>query len=129
MAIGVKERNKEGEKKPTRYYSARQEKAVAKSVGGKQTANSGATMFGGKSDVNVSNLISIECKTKTTHADSISIKKNWITKLREEAAFDGHEYIAIAFNFGPDEEMHYIIDEYLFQELVELLKQKHNRNI
>lgn len=127
MAIGVKERNKEGEKKPTRYYSARQEKAVAKSVGGKQTANSGATMFGGKSDVNVSNLISIECKTKTTHADSISIKKNWITKLREEAAFDGHEYTAIAFNFGPDEEMHYIIDEYLFQELIELLKQKHNR--
>lgn len=127
MAIGVKERTKEGEKKPTRYYSARQEKAVAKSVGGKQTANSGATMFGGKSDVNVSNLISIECKTKTTHADSISIKKNWITKLREEAAFDGHEYTAIAFNFGPDEEMHYIIDEYLFQELIELLKQKHNR--
>ena len=127
MAIGIKSRNKEGEKKPTRYYSKRQETSVAEAVGGKRTANSGATMFGGKSDVNVANLISIECKTKMTPSDSISIKKSWIRKLREEAAFDGHEYTAIAFNFGPDEEMHYIIDEYLFQELVGVLKQQHNR--
>lgn len=27
----------------TRYYSSRQEKKVAKAIGGKQTANSGAT--------------------------------------------------------------------------------------
>lgn len=127
MAIGIKSRNKEGEKKPTRYYSKKQETSVAEAVGGKRTANSGATMFGGKSDVNVANLISIECKTKMTPSDSISIKKSWIRKLREEAAFDGHEYTAIAFNFGPDEEMHYIIDEYLFQELVGVLKQQHNR--
>lgn len=127
MAIGTRTRNKEGEKKPTRYFSKKQENIVAEAVGGKRTPNSGATMFGGKSDVNVANLISIECKTKMTSSDSISIKKSWIKKLREEAAFDGHEYTAIAFNFGPDEEMHYIIDEYLFQELVELLKQQHNR--
>lgn len=29
----------------TRYYSNRQEKKVAKAIGGKQTANSGATAF------------------------------------------------------------------------------------
>lgn len=31
--------------KPTRFYSNRQEKSVAKAVSGKQTANSGATPF------------------------------------------------------------------------------------
>lgn len=31
--------------RPTRFYSSRQEKAVAKAVGGKQTSNSGATDF------------------------------------------------------------------------------------
>lgn len=29
----------------TRYYSDKQEKAIAKAVGGKQTANSGATLW------------------------------------------------------------------------------------
>lgn len=31
--------------KPTRYFSSRQEKAVAKAIGGKKTANSGATPY------------------------------------------------------------------------------------
>ena len=44
MAAGVKTREKEGSKGlPTRYYSSKQEKAVAKAIGGKQTPNSGAT--------------------------------------------------------------------------------------
>lgn len=129
MIFGVRQRVKEGEKGlPTRYFSDKQEKAIARAVDGKQTPNSGATDFGGKSDVNVANLISIECKTKMTHAESISIKKDWIDKLRAEAAFDGHEYTAIAFNFGPDEEMHYIIDEYLFKTLVDILKEQHGRS-
>lgn len=40
----------------TRYYSNKQEKKVAKAVGGKQTANSGATAFS-----NLTNLL-MECK-------------------------------------------------------------------
>ena len=31
--------------RPTRFYSNKQEKKVAKAIGGKQTANSGATLF------------------------------------------------------------------------------------
>ena len=31
---------------------------------------------------------------------------------------------SLVFNFGPGEENHYIIDEYLFQELLEYLKNK-----
>lgn len=44
MAVGVRQRQKEGEPaKPTRWYSSKQEKDVAKAVGGRQTPNSGAT--------------------------------------------------------------------------------------
>ena len=41
----LRERHREGEKKPTRYYSKKQEDQVAKSLGGKTTKNSGATLF------------------------------------------------------------------------------------
>lgn len=123
MALGLKQREKEGSKPlPTRHFSKLQEDAVAKTLGGKRTPNSGATDFGGKSDVNVANLFSIECKTKTSASESISIKKEWIYKNRREAVSDGHPYSAVVFNFGPNEENHYIIDEYLFIELLNHLK-------
>lgn len=123
MILGTAKRTKEGEaSKPTRYYSKKQEEAVAKAVGGKRTPNSGATDFGGKSDVDIANLFNIECKTKTSNSESISIKKEWIHKNKREALFDGNPYSAIAFNFGPDGENYYIIDEYLFLELVDHLK-------
>lgn len=102
--------------KPTRYFSDKQEKDVAKTFQGKQTANSGATAFI-KGDVLLDQFL-IECKTKTSHADSMSIKREWLEKNRKEAAFMGKKYSALAFNFGPDEKNYYIIDEILFQELV-----------
>lgn len=123
MIIGIAKREKEGAKPlPTRHFSARQEEAVAKATGGKRTPNSGATDFGGKSDVDIANLFNIECKTKTSNSESISIKKEWIHKNKREALFDGNPYSAIAFNFGPDSENYYIIDEYLFLELIDHLK-------
>lgn len=130
MAVGVKQREKEGQnKKPTRYYSSKQEHVVAKTINGKQTANSGATMFGGKGDVLTSGDESflIECKTKTTNSDSISIKREWFEKNKEEMVFEGKQHQAVVFNFGPDEpynENHYIIDEYLFITLKEYLENK-----
>lgn len=124
MAVGIKERKKEGEKLPTRYFSSLQESSVAKAVGGRKTANSGATDFGGKSDVSIHALFNIECKTKTTASESISIKKDWIEKNKREAVFDGHPYSAVAFNFGPNQENYYIIDEFLFKELVKHLQEK-----
>lgn len=120
MAIGVRQRVKEGEApKPTRFYSAKQEKTVAKAIGGRQTANSGATPWQ-KSDV-LTEQFAIECKTKTIASESISIKKEWFEKQRQEAVFMGKPYSAIVFSFGPDQENHYIIDEYLFQFLQEKL--------
>lgn len=122
MAAGLRQRVKEGESaKPTRYFSARQEKAVAKAVNGRQTANSGATPWQ-KSDV-LSEQFAIECKTKTSASESITIKKEWFEKQKQEAIFMGKPYSAIVFNFGPDQENHYIIDEYLFQFLQEKLNE------
>lgn len=117
MIIGTAKRTKEGEApKPTRYYSKKQEEAVAKATGGRRSKNSGATMFD-KSDVSTDKF-NLECKTKTSHSDSISIKKEWFEKNKQEAMFMGKPYSAVVFNFGPDEENHYIIDEYLFLELL-----------
>lgn len=125
MAFGTKHREKEGEKPlPTRYYSKKQETAVAKSIGGQRTPNSGATAWV-KSDV-LAEQFTIECKTKTSDSESISIKKDWIKKQQEESAFMGKPYWTIAFNFGPDQDNYYIIDESLFIDLQEYLRNKNN---
>lgn len=111
---------------PTRTFSKRQETAVAKTVGGTRTPNSGATLFGGKSDVHIDKLINIECKTKMTKSKSISLKAEWFDKMMKESIFDGTKYSTLAFNFGPDEEMHYVINEELFLILLDALKDANN---
>lgn len=108
--------------KPTRfsnrYFSNRQEKAVAKAVGGKKVANSGATNFN-KGDV-TTNQVLIECKTCTKPQNSFSVKKEWITKNREEAFAMGKSYSAVVIDFG-DGEQHYIISERMFKQWLESL--------
>lgn len=108
---------------PTRYYSDRQEKAVANAIGGRQTKNSGATAFQ-KSDV-LTEMFTVECKTKTSNSDSISIKREWFEKQMHESIQMGKKYSTIVFNFGPDapyNENHYIIDERLFKILIAALE-------
>ena len=124
MAIGMKERVKEdgSNKKPTRYYSKKQETKIANETGGSRTPNSGATAWS-KGDVLTEQFL-LEAKTKTTHSDTITIRKEWFTKNTQEAVFMGKPYSALVFNFGPDEENYYVIDEYLFQELLEYLNNK-----
>ena len=106
---------KDGKKSPTRFYSSKQEKAVAKRFDGNVTKNSGATMFQ-KGDVMLENVL-VECKTKTSVSESISIKKGWLEKNAQEALFMGKPYSALAFNFGPNQKNYYIIDEELFEIL------------
>ena len=123
MAIGHKERHKEGApEKSTRFYSKKQETEIASATGGQRTPNSGATAWS-KGDVLTEQFL-LEAKTKTTHSDSIKINKEWFEKNKQEMAFMGKPHSAIVFNFGPGEENHYIIDEYLFLELLEYLKDK-----
>ena len=104
--------------KPTRFYSNRQEKAVAKAVGGKQVSNSGATAFS-KGDVRTADWL-IECKTCTTEKKSFSIKKEWLEKNKEEAFAMNKDYSALAFDFG-DGNNYYIVDEKTFIRMKEAL--------
>lgn len=123
MPLGHVERKKEGEKVSTRHYSSKQEKATAKNLNGSKTINSGATPFE-KGDVIVDNLMLIECKTKTSTSNSMSIKKDWLEKNAREALFMGKPYNALAFNFGPNQPNYYILDEKLFEEFLEYIRTK-----
>lgn len=105
---------------PTRFYSNRQEKAVAKVLNGKQTPNSGATPFN-KGDIITDDFL-LECKTCTESRKSFTIKKEWLDKNKEEAFAMNKSYSALVFDFG-DNERHYIVDEKLFKILQECLKE------
>lgn len=102
-------------KKPTRWYSNRQEKAVAKAVNGKKVANSGATAFN-KGDVQSDGWL-FECKTITEERKSFTIKRDWLTKNKEEAFAMGKEHSALVFDFGDNGERYYVIDEKTFKEM------------
>ena len=106
--------------KPTRYFSNKQEKHVAKAIGGKQVANSGATKFS-KGDVRSDKWL-IECKTKTSPSASISIKREWIEKNEEEAFAMGKEYSALCFSFGDlhNDKQYYILNEQTFKHFLEM---------
>ena len=114
-------------KSSTRYFSSKQEKAVAKAVGGKKTANSGATPFQ-KGDVSTDNWL-IECKTKISPSESISIKREWLEKNEEEAFAMQKSHSALCFNFGDvrNAKNYYIISEQEFKRFLKL-EEKYNEN-
>ena len=108
---------------PTRYYSKQQEKKVVKAVGGKRTANSGATAFQ-KGDVITDDWL-IECKTKTKDCSSFTIKEDWLLKNEEEAFAMGKNQSALCFDFGPNaNKRYYVISERLFQLLQNYMKEE-----
>lgn len=108
-----------GEKKPTRYFSKKQETAVAAAVGAKVVANSGATPYN-KGDVTDQNWL-IECKTCVKDQESFSVKKSWFTKNLEESIYMKKDHTAVVFSFGPNSKNYYIVDEPTFQRMKELL--------
>ena len=105
----------------TREFSNVQESAVAQALNGKKTSGSGAGRFE-KGDVIVpdANLL-VECKTVMSEKASVSIRKQWLEKVQEEAFENRLEYSALAFNFGPGEQSYYVIDERLMKFLTEML--------
>jgi len=112
----------------TRKVSKKQEARLAKTLGGKRQSNSGATPFQ-KGDV-VTELFAIEAKTSMVPKQSISIRKEWVDKIRREAFAMGKPYSAVAFDFGANplgnKETFYIIDEQLFIKLHEKLEEEEN---
>ncbi len=106
--------------RPTRFYSKQQENRVAKAVSGKRNSNSGATAFV-KGDV-TNDLFLLECKTHTELRENFTVKRDWIDKNREEAFQMGKQYSALVIDFG-DGENHYLIDERLFIQLLNYLRE------
>lgn len=122
METHVKLPFEQGVKHPTRYYSKKQENSVAKATGGATVKNSGATMWQ-KGDVNVSDVsMLIECKTCVEPKKSFSIKKEWITKNRDECHFMRKDHSVISFNFGDDDGNFYILEEHDFKLFLEFLR-------
>ena len=115
----------DGKKKPTRYYSDKQEKSIAKAVGGKQTANSGATAYS-KGDVTEGDRTGwlLEAKTCMKDQKSFTMQEEWFIKNRSESIFMKKDYSAVVFNFGPDKPNYYCIDENTFLEMKEALEEK-----
>lgn len=99
----------------TRYFSDMQEKHIARVTGGRVQSNSGGTKFGG-GDVHTDKFF-IEAKTPTKSQTSFSIKKDWITKMQEQAYEQGKEESVLAFRFDPDlDEDLYVLNERQFLE-------------
>lgn len=86
----------------------KQEKRVCKGLGGKRQVGSGATPFL-KGDGVLDDLL-IECKTKDTPSKSMSVKKEWFTKAKEEAFAMGKEGAILVFSFGDG--LDYIAEDY-----------------
>ena len=122
MSIYKMSTNKNSIPKTTREASSKQEQSVAKTIKGKTTANSGATLWQ-KGDIIKDNII-LECKTCMKDKESFSIKKEWLEKNKKEMIFMGKDYSILVFNFGPGQENYYILDELTFQEFLDYLKSK-----
>lgn len=111
------------DRRTTRLVSGLQEKEIAKTLGARRVANSGATKFD-KGDVVLDSDWIIEAKTCMEPKKSFSIKKEWLTKLREEQFACGKDYNALCFDFGEGKDRYYIIDENTFKYMVELFKKE-----
>lgn len=108
-------------KESTRYYSDAHEKSICKALGGIQNSNSGAGHFA-KGDVVVKEAsLLIEAKCCMAPKSSVSIKKDWIEKNKEEGFLIRRDNQAVCINFEPDGNNYYVIDEKLMKFLVEKL--------
>ena len=101
-------------KDSTRAKSSKQEKRIAKAIGGRQVVGSGSTPFL-KGDVIAGDLF-IEAKTKAVESKSISVKKAWLEKAQEQAYSMRKKDYALAISFG-DGKDYYVIEDSLMEDL------------
>ena len=113
-------------KESTRYFSDRHEKSVCKALGATQQSNSGAGNFNKGDVIQHEASLLIECKCCMAEKQSVSIKKEWIDKNKQEAFAIRKDNSAICFNFEPDGNNYYIINEKLMKVLVEALQDEYN---
>lgn len=113
-------------KQCTRAYSDKHEKSICKALGGVQNSNSGAGHWA-KGDVSIPEAgMLIEAKCTMSEKQSISIKREWIEKNKEESFATRKSNSAICINFEPDGNNYYLINEKLMKFLVEKLIEENN---
>lgn len=105
--------------------SEEQENYIAKLLGGKVVAGSGAKPFN-KGDVRVKDFLLVECKTQVKKAESYKIEKKIIDKVSEEAFGSNINNYAVAFNFGDNENNYFIVNQKFFKELFQCYKDINN---
>lgn len=110
----------------TRYFSDLHEKDICKLLEAQQVSNSGAGKFRKGDVVQKDASLLVECKTTMSSKGSISIKKEWITKNAEEAFSNRLNNHCIAFNFEPQGESYFVIDQRLMSFLCEKLVEEEN---
>ena len=108
----------------TRDYSDAHEKSVCKALGAYQEINSGATKFKKGDVVKKSASLLCECKCCMSPKSSVSIKKEWIDKNKDEAFAMRLSNTCIAFNFEPTGDNYYVINERLMKFLVSCLEKE-----
>ncbi|ATO48536.1 hypothetical protein P4V86_03230 [Brevibacillus laterosporus] len=104
--------------------SKRQEMRITRSLQmikqeAKRVMASGALWFA-KSDV-VTPLFQIEAKTKARNSKSITLKKEWMEKIEQEA-FDNRKIPALVFSFG-DSTDYFVLRDKDFYAMVEELSE------
>lgn len=113
-------------KESTRYFSDRHEKSICRALGGRQNSNSGAGNFS-KGDVVVPEAsLLIEAKCCVSLKNSVSIKREWIEKNRQEAFMSRKDNHVVCINFEPDGSNYYLIDEKLMKFLVSHIVNENN---
>lgn len=110
-------------KEASRYYSDLHETSVARALGGTKVANSGAGKFSGGDVIQKGASLLIECKTVMTEKQSVSLKRDWLIKNKEEAFSKRLYNNCLCINFGPNTPNYYVIDEKLMKFLVERLEE------
>lgn len=113
-------------KEATRYYSDLHEKSVCRALGATQTPNSGATKWKKGDVVQRQASLLIECKTVMTEKQSVSVKKEWIDKNKEEAFSNRLDNNCLCINFGPGSDNYYVISEKLMKFLVQKLEEENS---
>ena len=111
----------------TRYFSSEQERSVAKKLNGSATSSSGSGHFRKGDVVCKDSSLLVECKCVMSPKKSISIKKEWIDKNKEEAFETRLFNQAICINFDPGGENYFLINERLMSFLTEKLEEE-NQN-
>ena len=108
--------------KSTRFFSKRQEQQIAKAIKGKVQPNSGAANFVA-GDVKTDYCL-VDAKTVMSSKKSVSIKKEWLHKIKDEAFAMNKDFGVVAINFGPNEPNFFILDEQQFKTYLRLYEKE-----